>query len=199
MKGYSFQELVKLAEAAVRRAGDTMTGNLTAPKVLVSGAQGTEINALTRKDYVDSAIAAGDALQVSKTGDTMTGPLIAKSGAEGVVIQDDVGRLRGKKLDGAASWYVGKGSASALDLYSDELGAGLKITGGADGIFYNNKKLYHEGNKPTLGSDLGLQRQLPWAGGTSLYIRLVSLGLTDNDITFVLAGFGDFGATKRAT
>ena len=56
MKGYSFQELVKLAEAAVKRAGDTMTGNLTAPKVLVSGTQGTEVNALTRKDYVDTAI-----------------------------------------------------------------------------------------------------------------------------------------------
>ena len=78
---------------------------------------------------------------MSKTGDTMTGPLIAKSGSEGIVIQDDVGRLRGKKLDGTASWYVGKGSASALDLYSNELGVGLKITGGNDGIFYNNKKL----------------------------------------------------------
>ena len=56
MKGYSFQELVKLAEAAVKRAGDTMTGSLTTPKVLVSSAQGTEVNALTRKDYVDAAV-----------------------------------------------------------------------------------------------------------------------------------------------
>ena len=56
MKGYSFQELVKLAEAAVKRAGDTMTGNLTAPKVLVSGAQGTEVNALTRYDYFTSQL-----------------------------------------------------------------------------------------------------------------------------------------------
>ena len=90
MKGYSFQELVKLAEAAVKRAGDTMTGNLTVPKVLVSGAQGTEVNALTRKDYVDSAIAAGDALQVSKAGDTMTGnlttPKVLVSGAQGTEI-----------------------------------------------------------------------------------------------------------------
>ena len=52
MKGYSFQELVNLAEAAVKRAGDTMTGNLTASKVLVSGAQGTEANALVRYDYL---------------------------------------------------------------------------------------------------------------------------------------------------
>ena len=67
-----------------------MTGDLTAPKVLVSGAQGTEVNALTRKDYVDSAIAAGDALQVSKTGDTMTGDLTAPkvlvSGAQGTEV-----------------------------------------------------------------------------------------------------------------
>ena len=90
MKGYSFEELVKLAAAAVKRAGDTMTGNLTTPKVLVSGAQGTEVNALTRKDYVDSAIAAGDALQVSKTGDTMTGnlnaPRVLVSGAQGLEV-----------------------------------------------------------------------------------------------------------------
>lgn len=35
-----------------------MTGNLTVPKVLVSGAQGTEVNALTRKDYVDGLAAS---------------------------------------------------------------------------------------------------------------------------------------------
>ncbi|AFN69844.1 tail fiber protein [Aeromonas phage Aes012] len=59
--------------------------------------------------------------------------------------------------------------------------------------------VYHTGNKPSLGSDLGLQWQLPNPGGTSRYVRLVTLGLTDNDITFVLAGFGDHGTTKRAT
>ena len=73
MKGYSFQELVKLAEAAVKRAGDTMTGDLTTPKVLVSGAQGTEVNALTRKDYVD----AGLAKKLNLTGGTLTGNLTA--------------------------------------------------------------------------------------------------------------------------
>ena len=41
---------------AVNKAGDTMTGNLTVPAVLVSSAQNTSINALTRKDYVDAAI-----------------------------------------------------------------------------------------------------------------------------------------------
>ena len=73
MKGYSFQELVKLAEAAVRRAGDTMTGNLTTPKVLVSGAQGAEANALTRRDYVGTELAK----KLNLTGGTLTGNLTA--------------------------------------------------------------------------------------------------------------------------
>ena len=73
MKGYSFQELVKLAEAAVKRAGDTMTGNLTTPKVLVSSTQGTENNALTRKDYVVAELAK----KLNLTGGTLTGDLTA--------------------------------------------------------------------------------------------------------------------------
>ncbi|QAX98569.1 hypothetical protein ASfcp2_235 [Aeromonas phage AsFcp_2] len=55
----------------VSRAGDTMTGNLTVPKVLLSAAQGTEANSVVRKDYVDAI----DAKNVAKAGDTMTGPL----------------------------------------------------------------------------------------------------------------------------
>ena len=73
MKGYSFQELVKLAEAAVKRAGDTMTGDLTVPAVNLSGGQSSAPNTVTRKDYVDGEIAK----QVAKTGDTMTGNLTA--------------------------------------------------------------------------------------------------------------------------
>lgn len=44
------------AIGAVKLAGDTMTGNLTAPAVLVSAAQNTAANALVRKDYVDGMI-----------------------------------------------------------------------------------------------------------------------------------------------
>ena len=83
MKGYSFDELVKLAMAAVKRAGDTMTGNLTTPKVLVSEAQGTESNALTRKDYVDAELAK----KLNLTGGTLTGnlntPRVLVSGVQG--------------------------------------------------------------------------------------------------------------------
>ena len=48
-----------------------MTGNLTAPKVLVSGAQGAEANALTRRDYVGTELAK----KLNLTGGTLTGNL----------------------------------------------------------------------------------------------------------------------------
>lgn len=89
MKGYSFDELVKLAMAAVKRAGDTMTGNLTTPKVLVSEAQGTESNALTRKDYVDTQLSG----KLSTSGGTITGPLRveANPGVAKLIFADDTG------------------------------------------------------------------------------------------------------------
>lgn len=64
------------ANGKVNKAGDTMTGNLTVPKVLLSAGQGTEANALTRKDYVDGR--ANE--KVAKAGDTMTGRLTLNSG-----------------------------------------------------------------------------------------------------------------------
>lgn len=62
---------------AIATTGGTATGNITAPDFIQSSTQSTNAAACTRKDYVDSAIAAGDALQVSKSGDTMTGNLTA--------------------------------------------------------------------------------------------------------------------------
>ena len=123
MKGYSFQELVKLAEAAVKRAGDTMTGDLTAPKFLMSAAQSTAVNASTRKDYVDSAIAAGDALQVSKSGDTMSGnlttPKVLVSGAQGTEVnaltrRDYVTAELAKKLNLTGGTLTGNLTAPAV-------------------------------------------------------------------------------------
>ena len=58
---------------AVGKAGDTMTGSLTTPKVLVSGTQGAEANALTRRDYVGTELAK----KLNLTGGTMTGNLTA--------------------------------------------------------------------------------------------------------------------------
>ena len=58
MKGYSFSELVKLAESMVPRSGGTMTGNLTAPKFFMSAAQDMADNAAVRKDYLESVLDA---------------------------------------------------------------------------------------------------------------------------------------------
>jgi hypothetical protein len=155
MKGYSFQELVKLAEAAVRRAGDTMTGNLTAPKVLVSDAQGTESNALTRKDYVDGEIAK----QVAKTGGTMTGALTVPSnrgltsargsGGQSVAVSSEgtwVMMWRENNQSGVkADEFIGIDSGSNLRFRKDQgLGNGL----------YTDHLVYHQGYKPTPG-DVG--------------------------------------------
>ncbi|HAW2200211.1 TPA: hypothetical protein JLO99_002736 [Escherichia coli] len=60
----------------VSKSGDTMTGNLTVPKVLLSAGQGSEANALTRKDYVDGRVNE----KVAKSGDTMTGRLTLNDG-----------------------------------------------------------------------------------------------------------------------
>lgn len=57
MRGYSFSELVKLAEGALKRNGDTATGNLTAPKFLLSAPQAAEPNSVVRKDFFDSTVA----------------------------------------------------------------------------------------------------------------------------------------------
>ncbi|AFQ97287.1 small distal tail fiber subunit [Aeromonas phage Aes508] len=103
--------------------GGTLTGNLTAPAVLVSSAQNTSANALTRKDYVDSAIAAGDALQVSKSGDTMTGnlttPKVLVSGAQGTEInaltrRDYVDAELAKKLNLTGGTLTGNLTAPAV-------------------------------------------------------------------------------------
>lgn len=42
----------------VKKIGDTMSGNLTVPKVLLSAAQGTEANSVARRDFVESTVTA---------------------------------------------------------------------------------------------------------------------------------------------
>lgn len=42
----------------VKKIGDTMSGNLTAPKVLLSATQGTEANSVARRDFVESTVTA---------------------------------------------------------------------------------------------------------------------------------------------
>ena len=42
----------------VSKSGDTMSGNLTVPRVLLSAAQGTEANSVARRDFVESTVTA---------------------------------------------------------------------------------------------------------------------------------------------
>lgn len=42
----------------VKKIGDSMSGNLTVPKVLLSAVQGTEANAVARRDFVESTVTA---------------------------------------------------------------------------------------------------------------------------------------------
>ncbi|ABF72770.1 tail fiber protein [Aeromonas phage 25] len=42
----------------VKKTGDTMSGNLSTPKVLLTDAQGAEANSVTRRDFVESTVTA---------------------------------------------------------------------------------------------------------------------------------------------
>lgn len=174
---------------AVNKTGDTMTGDLTAPKVLVSGAQGTEANALTRKDYVDAELAK----KLNLTGGTLTGNLTApavlvssaqNTSANALTRKDYVdsaiaagdalqvsksgdtmtGALRTPFVDilrnGANTARFGAGAA---DIFIQNIVAGKYLQLKDDGTLqYSDQKVYHEGNKPT-AQEVGA---LPITGGT---------------------------------
>ncbi|QIW87001.1 hypothetical protein AHP1_1701 [Aeromonas phage Ahp1_CNU-2021] len=98
----------------VIKTGDTMSGNLTVPKVLLSAAQGTEANSAARKDYVDAV----DAKNVAKTGDTMTGNLVVKTD---IFVKDNVNVTGhqitfGDKAAGKTSGETGITTARFIEL-----------------------------------------------------------------------------------
>lgn len=83
MKGYSFGELVKLAEAAMPKAGGTFTGNITAPAVFISGAQSTDSKAATRYDWVAAELRKKLDLAGGTLTGTLTGTKFLQTGAQG--------------------------------------------------------------------------------------------------------------------
>jgi hypothetical protein len=95
------QSDTNLANTKVAKAGDTMTGNLTAPVFLLSAGQNSAANAATRKDYVDGR--ANE--KVAKAGDTMTGLLSANQGVS-------VNSSGSNKTNGI---YPGNGDASTWE------------------------------------------------------------------------------------
>ncbi|UYD57643.1 hypothetical protein MEIMHGIN_00001 [Aeromonas phage avDM3] len=100
-------------------------------------AQGAGGDALTRKDYVDSAIAAGDALQVSKSGDTMTGNLFAPA----VLV--------------SSAQNASPNALTRKDYVDAELAKKLNLTGGtltgnitAPAIYEAGQRVYSPNNPP---------------------------------------------------
>ncbi|AWH14892.1 small distal tail fiber subunit [Aeromonas phage 50AhydR13PP] len=159
------------------------------------------------------SISATNVGAVAKTGDTMTGnltvPLVSVTGP--TISMSSSGWDSELPIAGFRRTHGGIGNAVFTGLSFGWQGS---TAYGANMAFRNNSMkirtkendvwgvwndVYHTGNKPSLGSDLGLHWQLPRPDGTSQYIKLVTLGPTDTDIAFVLAGFGDYGTTKRAT
>lgn len=126
------------------------SGNMTAPDFIQSSAQSTNAAACTRKDYVDSAIAAGDALQVSKSGDTMTGnltaPKVLVSGAQGTEVNAltrkdyvDSAIAAGDALQVSKSGDIMTGALRTPFVYIPRDGADKALFGtGASDIFINN-------------------------------------------------------------
>ncbi|MFM5230930.1 hypothetical protein ACET9H_16955 [Aeromonas media] len=115
------------AIGAVKLAGDTMTGNLTAPAVLVSAAQNTAANALVRKDYVDSALSG-------LTNPTGVAP-IAVSGTGAISISSATTSAAGSmsaadktKLDGMP--------ADAISAAGDTVTGEFTFTGAGKGLLF---------------------------------------------------------------
>ena len=127
----------------------TVAGDLTAPAVLVSSAQDTSTNALTRKDYVDSAIAAGNAATATKLATAR--------------------QINGTNFDGSgnittANW----GTARTLTIGN----AGKSVNGSSNTAWSLNEiGAYHPGN--ILG-DVGFSGSTP--SGAVIYRRNGSNG-----------------------
>lgn len=139
----------------VSKTGDTMTGNLTAPKVLLSSAQGTEVNSSTRKDYVDGLIAQ----QVSKTGDTMTGQLILQSTIDYPLAlrSTTVGVGKSQYIVGVDSasnsrWYVGQSSGGSADVLLHSQGNSTYLRLEANQVSFNKNPVSLAPQGTTAGS-----------------------------------------------
>ncbi|HBZ8158465.1 TPA: hypothetical protein MM329_000678 [Escherichia coli] len=129
----------------VNKTGDTMSGNLTVPTVLLSAAQNGSGNAVARKDYVDGR--ANE--KVAKTGDTMTGPLTI--GGSGMSMRSS-GRkhITWQRSDGTAVGYI----------YKDDAGDGIHFNngtlGGSEMVYQNAGHLIVPGTI-TAGGGYGLK------------------------------------------
>ena len=164
----------------VSKTGDTMTGNLTVPKVLLSASQGSEINAVVRKDHLDTKLALKAdksytdsqlTLKLNLTGGTLSGNLTTTGILRGQLYHDkgyfNFGTYGSMYGDGRLQGYFreynnGTPGAGYLGLNLEHRDAAGLATGNQIDIYLNGKFVYHEGRKPT-ASDVGA---LALTGGT---------------------------------
>ncbi|WP_368287552.1 tail fiber protein [Kluyvera intermedia] len=107
---------IELANTKVNKAGDIMTGNLTVPKVLLSTAQGTEGNAVVRKDYADT--------KLPLAGGTITGPLnvtdklnmMNKELIAGQILLADTANKRARTY--ISQWTAADSTAHRFEIYA---------------------------------------------------------------------------------
>ena len=110
---------IELANTKVNKSGDVMTGNLTVPKVLLSTAQGTEGNAVVRKDYADT--------KLPLAGGTITGPLIVtdkvnminKELAAGQILLADTANKRARTY--ISQWTSADSTAHRFEIYAKSM------------------------------------------------------------------------------
>ncbi|MGU5593903.1 pyocin knob domain-containing protein [Aeromonas sanarellii] len=143
----------------VSKAGDTMTGNLTVPKVLLSTSQGAEVNAAVRKDHLDTQLALKAdktytdtqlALKLNLTGGTLTGnlttPKVLLSSTQGT----EVNALTRKD-------YVDAEIAKQVSRTGDTMTGNLTTTGVLRGQLYHDKGYFNFGAYGTSYGDGRLQ------------------------------------------
>ena len=112
-------DVTNLANQKVAKSGDVMTGNLTTPKVLLSTAQGTEGNAVVRKDYADT--------KLPLAGGTITGPLIVtdkvnminKELAAGQILLADTANKRARTY--ISQWTSADSTAHRFEIYAKSM------------------------------------------------------------------------------
>lgn len=110
---------IELANTKVNKAGDIMTGNLTVPKVLLSTAQGTEGNAVVRKDYADT--------KLPLAGGTITGPLSVTANVNmmnkelitGQILLADTANKRARTY--IAQWTSADSTAHRFEIYAKSM------------------------------------------------------------------------------
>lgn len=188
-----------LAAGKVSKTSDTMSGTLTAANVLISGAQGTEANAVVRKDYADTKL-------TKDLSQYFVGHLLTKTAN----YMDDTGardlsysgffRPNGTALDSiqlpnlmihVAHATSGKSHARGIGFDYGSSGWGAYVTRfDSAGTYLGKGKIYTEYDKPT-AADLGVVPNTLTVNGKALS---ANISITAADVG--LGSVNNWGATS---